>query len=134
MISDIRIRRAHIDLVSPFRTSFGVETARDLLYLEVRGDGITGWGECVAMSEPLYSSEYVDGCETVLRRFLLPLVSASSTAQQFAEAVRAIRGHYMAKAVLETALLDHQLRVQGVSLGTRSWWSSNAVSTTALAM
>lgn len=118
MISDIRIRRAHIDLVSPFRTSFGVETARDLLYLEVRGDGITGWGECVAMSEPLYSSEYVDGCETVLRRFLLPLVSASSTAQQFAEAVRAIRGHYMAKAVLETALLDHQLRVQGVSLGT----------------
>ncbi|MFZ9731579.1 MAG: o-succinylbenzoate synthase, partial [Ilumatobacteraceae bacterium] len=66
MITDIRLRRAHIDLVSPFRTSFGVETARELLYLEVRGDGITGWGECVAMSEPMYSSEYVEGCETVL--------------------------------------------------------------------
>ncbi|MEY4401463.1 MAG: hypothetical protein RL072_1328 [Actinomycetota bacterium] len=117
MISDIRIRRAHIDLVSPFRTSFGVETARELLYLEVRGDGVTGWGECVAMSEPLYSSEYVDGCETVLRRFLLPLVSTTTTAQHFAEEVRAIRGHYMAKAVLETALLDFQLRSERRSLG-----------------
>lgn len=116
-ISEIRLRRAHIDLVSPFRTSFGVETARDLLYLEVRGDGVAGWGECVAMSEPMYSSEYVDGCEAVLRRFLLPLVTAHTTAQQFAEAARDIRGHYMAKAVLETALLDCQLRGEGVSLG-----------------
>ena len=118
MITEIRLRRAHIDLVSPFRTSFGVETARDLLYIEVIGDGITGWGECVAMSEPMYSSEYVDGCEEVLRRFLLPLVTPTTTAEQFSDAARQFRGHYMAKAVLETALLDHQLRVQGVSLGT----------------
>lgn len=117
MITDVRLRRAHIDLVSPFRTSFGVETARDLLYLEVRGEGITGWGECVAMSEPMYSSEYVDGCEAMLRRFLLPLVTSRTTAQQFADAARDFRGHYMAKAVLETALLDFQLRSEGVSLG-----------------
>ncbi|MFZ9806079.1 MAG: o-succinylbenzoate synthase, partial [Ilumatobacteraceae bacterium] len=118
MIREIRLRRAHIELVSPFRTSFGVETARELLYLEVHGDGITGWGECVAMSEPMYSSEFVDGCEAMLRRFLLPLVTPTTTAEQFTEAARQFRGHYMAKAVLETALLDHQLRAQGVSLGT----------------
>ncbi len=116
MISGIRLRRAHIDLVSPFRTSFGVETARNLLYLEVSGDGATGWGECTAMSEPMYSSEYVDGCEEVLRRFLLPLVTPSMTAAEFTTAASGIRGHYMAKAVLETALLDHQLRAQNVSL------------------
>jgi len=117
MISEVRLRRAHIDLVAPFRTSFGVETARELLYLEVVGEGGSGWGECVAMSEPMYSSEYVDGCEEVLRRFLLPLVTPTTTAEQFNEAARQFRGHYMAKAVLETALLDHQLRAQGVSLG-----------------
>ncbi|NBN90796.1 MAG: o-succinylbenzoate synthase, partial [Actinobacteria bacterium] len=116
MITEVRLRRAHIELVSPFRTSFGVETARELLYLEVIGDGVTGWGECVAMSEPMYSSEFVDGCEEVLRRFLLPLVSPNTTAEHFHEAARQFRGHYMAKAVLETALLDHQLRAQGVSL------------------
>ena len=118
MIREIRLRRAHIELVSPFCTSFGVETARELLYLEVHGDGLTGWGECVAMSEPMYSSEFVDGCEAMLRRFLLPLVTPTTTAEQFTEAARQFRGHYMAKAVLETALLDHQLRAQGVSLGT----------------
>jgi O-succinylbenzoate synthase len=118
MISEIRLRRAHIDLVSPFRTSFGVESTRDLLYLEVSGDGVTGWGECVAMNEPMYSSEYVDGCEAMLRRFLLPLVQRDTTAQSFAKSASGIRGHYMSKAVLETALLDFQLRCDGVSLGT----------------
>ena len=118
VITEIRLRRAHIDLVSPFRTSFGVETARDLLYIEVSGDGVIGWGECVAMSEPMYSSEYVDGCEEVLRRFMLPLVQSNTTAESFTESVRGIRGHSMAKAVLETALLDFQLRGAGVSLGT----------------
>ncbi len=118
MISGIRLRRAHIDLVSPFRTSFGVETTRDLLYLEVFGDGASGWGECVAMSAPMYSSEYVDGCEAVLRRFLLPQVGSSTTAEAFAAAVEGIRGHYMSKAVLETALLDFWLRCDGVSLAT----------------
>lgn len=117
MIAEVRLRRAHIELVAPFRTSFGVETARDLLYIEVVGDGVSGWGECTAMSEPMYSSEYVDGCEEVIRRFLLPHLSPESTAQSFADAVRGVRGHYMAKAVVETALLDHQLRRHGVSLG-----------------
>ena len=118
MIDEIRLRRAHIELVAPFRTSFGVETARELLYLEVVGDGVSGWGECTAMSEPMYSSEYVDGCEDVLRKFLLPKVTTRSTAQSFNESVSGIRGHFMAKAVLETALLDHQLRCEGRSFAS----------------
>lgn len=70
------------------------------------------------MSEPMYSSEYVDGCETMLRRFMLPLVQRDTTAQSFAKLASGIRGHYMSKAVLETALLDFQLRCEGVSLGS----------------
>ena len=35
-------------------------------------DEAEGWGECVAMSDPLYSSEYVDAAADVLRRFLVP--------------------------------------------------------------
>jgi O-succinylbenzoate synthase len=118
MIDEVCVRRARVELVAPFRTSFGVETARELLYLEVVGDGASGWGECVAMSEPTYSSEYVDGCEAVLRRFMLPLVRRETTAQSFNVSVAGIRGHYMAKAVLETALLDHQLRREGTSFAS----------------
>ena len=134
MIRGVEVRRARIALVSPFRTSFGTETGRELLYLRVAGDegrdsaagggtagvdawGVAdGWGECVAMSEPGYSSEYVDGCEDVLRRFLLPLVGPDTTAAAFHDAARAVRGHAMAKATLETALLDRDLRLAGTSL------------------
>ncbi|MFA5774577.1 MAG: hypothetical protein WC864_04260, partial [Ilumatobacteraceae bacterium] len=82
-IRSVEIVRAHIDLIAPFRTSFGVETDRDLLYLHVLGDDAEGWGECVAMAGPVYSSEYVDGCEEVIRRYLLPLVNQQSTAETF---------------------------------------------------
>lgn len=117
-ISHIEIVRAHIELVAPFRTSFGVETDRDLLYVHVVGDDCEGWGECVAMVDPLYSSEYVDGCEEVIRRYLLPLVRASETAESFVKATAPIRGNFMAKAAVEAALLDYQLRVAKRSLAS----------------
>jgi O-succinylbenzoate synthase len=117
-IEAVEIRRARIELVSPFRTSFGTQTHRDLLYVRVIGDAEEGWGECVAMSEPHYSSEWVDGCEEVIRRFLLPMLAPDSTAESFIASARSIRGNAMAKATLEAALLDHQLRAAGVSLGT----------------
>ena len=117
-IRRIEFVRAHIELVAPFRTSFGVETDRDLLYIHVLGDDHEGWGECVAMAAPLYSSEYVDGCEEVIRRYLLPLVNANTTAESFVAAAAPIRGHFMAKAALEAALLDYQLRVAKQSLAS----------------
>ena len=117
-ISHIELVRAHIELVAPFRTSFGVETDRDLLYVHVIGDDQEGWGECVAMAAPLYSSEYVDGCEEVIRRYLLPLVEPQATAESFVAAAMSIRGNFMAKAAVEAALLDYQLRVAKQSLAS----------------
>ena len=117
-IGSVEIVRAHIDLVAPFRTSFGVETDRDLLYVHVLGDDEEGWGECVAMAGPVYSSEYVDGCEEVIRRYLLPLVNQQSTAEDFVAAANPIRGNFMAKAAVEAALLDYQLRNAKQSLAS----------------
>ena len=77
-LEGVELRRIAMPLVSPFRTSFGTQTARDILLLRaVTADG-EGWGECVAMSDPLYSSEYVDATADVLRRFFLPTLAASS--------------------------------------------------------
>ena len=108
MIRRIEIVRAHINLVSPFRTSFATEVDRNLLYVRVVGDDEEGWGECVAMAAPLYSSEYVDGCEEVMKRYLIPMISASTTAEEFVQNSAAIRGNFMAKAAIEAALLDYQ--------------------------
>jgi len=112
------IVRARIDLVTPFRTSFGTETTRHLLFLRLVGDDAEGWGECVAMTTPRYSAEYVDGCDEVIRRFLLPMVGRETTAEEFVAEAVAVRGHPMAKSVVEAALLDHQLRARGVSLAS----------------
>lgn len=116
MIRGIELIDARIDLVSPFRTSFGTQTYRDLLFVRVLDDEVEGWGECVAMSEPGYSSEYVDGCRAVIERFLLPFVGRETTAEEFVERAREVRGNFMAKAAVEAALLDRQLRLAGKSL------------------
>jgi O-succinylbenzoate synthase len=106
-------------LVRPFRTSFGTEVDRDILLVRVHtDDGADGWGECVAGQAPLYSSEYADGAEHVIRRHLLDRLAdlADVSAASVAPALAAIKGHRMAKATVEMAVLDAELRTRQVSL------------------
>ena len=72
----VELHRVAMPLVRPFETSFGRQTARDVLLVRVRTDVGDGWGECVAMSDPVYSSEYVDGCESIIRHYLAPALIA----------------------------------------------------------
>lgn len=118
-VTGFELRRIAMPLVSPFRTSFGVEHDRDVLLVRaVTEDGAEGWGECVAMSEPLYSSEYVDGAAEVIRRFLIPAVLSLPDADPYLVEVpfAKIKGHPMAKAAVQTALLDAKLRTAGLPL------------------
>ncbi|MFI5937660.1 o-succinylbenzoate synthase [Actinoplanes sp. NPDC051494] len=118
-LTGVELRRVAMPLVSPFRTSFGTETARDVLLVRVVTDGAEGWGECVAMSDPRYSSEYVDAAADVLRRFLVPTLAAAPRLDGNAvgRALSGFKGHWMAKAALETAVLDAELRSAGRSFG-----------------
>ena len=115
------LRRLELPLVSPFRTSFGTELHRDVLLVRAVGaDGAEGYGECVAGITPGYSAEYVDGAHEVVRRFLIPAlaelehIDATRAEQVFA----AVKGHPMAKAAVQTAILDAQLRVAGMSFAS----------------
>lgn len=122
IITSVRLHRLSIPLVAPFTTSFGTEHTREALLVELGADSsagpVTGWGECVAMEEPLYSAEYVDGCAEVIRRWLVPALTAVDdlVAETVAHRVRHVVGHPMAKAALEMAVLDAQLRAAGQSL------------------
>jgi o-succinylbenzoate synthase len=118
-IEAVELRRISLPLIAPFRVSFGVEHQRDILLVRVVAGEVEGWGECVAMARPLYSPEYVDGAEDVIRRHLLPRLfeAGDVSADQVAELLRPIHGHPMAKAALEMAVLDAELRGAGVSLG-----------------
>ena len=118
-IEAVELRRIHLPLVSPFRTSFGTQTERDVLLIQVKGPDSDGWGECVAMSEPLYSAEYVDGAQAVIRDHLLPRLGLlpDVPAHGVAPALAAVKGHPMAKAALEMAVLDAELSARDESLG-----------------
>ena len=104
-LTGVELRRISMPLVAPFRTSFGVETTRDILLLRAVLDGPSGesegWGECVAMSDPLYSSEYVDASVDVLKRFLLPKLFAAGSRGRCRgrAALEPFKGHWMSKAV-----------------------------------
>ncbi|GII62714.1 o-succinylbenzoate synthase [Sphaerisporangium krabiense] len=116
-ITGVELRRIAMPLVAPFRTSFGTETARDVLLVRVVTPESEGWGECVAMSEPLYSSEYADGAADVLRRFLVPALTALRDVDAYGveRALAPFKGHRMAKTALECAVLDAELRAAGRS-------------------
>jgi O-succinylbenzoate synthase len=114
----VELRRIKLSLVAPFETSFGVQTERDVLLLKaITSDG-EGWGECVASEEPNYSSEYVDGAQHVLIHHLLPkLLDLKLAAADVATLLHSVHGHRMAKAAIEMAVLDAELRARGESFG-----------------
>lgn len=114
------LRRISLPLVAPFRTSFGVQSEREVLLIRAESPDSEGWGECVAMSEPLYSSEYLAAAEDVIQNHLLPRLFAKRevTASSVAEILRPVRGHPMAKGAVEMAILDAELKEAGTSFGS----------------
>lgn len=117
-LRSLELRRIALDLVTPFRTSFGVEEHRDILLLRVTTDVGEGWGECVAMVEPAYSPEFVNGAELVIAEHFWPILVAGGEldAADVAHRLHRYKGHPMAKAALEMALLDAELRAGATNL------------------
>ncbi|MFJ3365702.1 o-succinylbenzoate synthase [Streptomyces anthocyanicus] len=114
-LTGVELRHIEMPLVAPFRTSFGIATTREALLLRVVTGAGEGWGECVAMASPLYSSEYADAAADVLRRHLVPALAAVDRldAVAVAPALAPFQGHRMAKAALEMGVLDAELRAEG---------------------
>jgi len=114
----VELRRIRLSLVAPFETSFGVQTERDVLLLRVSTEQGDGWGECVAGEEPVYSSEYVEAAQHVMINHLLPrLLGQEVQAADVGRLLRPVHGHQMAKAAIEMAVLDAELRSRGESFG-----------------
>ncbi len=126
-IDAIVLRQVAMPLRFRFRTSFGETTVKRFLLVEVRSEGLSGWGECVAEDTPYYSPETVGTAREILTRFLSPLVLGRDLAgpPEFDRLALRVRGNRMAKGALETALRDLFARAAGTSLsrdlgGTRS--------------
>jgi o-succinylbenzoate synthase len=77
-----------------------------------------GWGECTALPEPTYSSEYTAGAAMVSQRYLAPALLRARVRRstEVVPALRGVKGHSMAKAAFEAALLDAELKSAGLRL------------------
>lgn len=113
----VELREVALPLVSPFRTSLGTQTVRTALIVRVLTDEGEGWGECAAEDEPTFCAEYLPGAADVIKRFVLPaLAPLDLDPAAVAPALEHLRGHRMAKAAVEMAVLDCWLRSRRTSL------------------
>ncbi len=118
-LDGFELRVLHLPLVSPFTTSFGTETVREVIVVRALTADGEGWGEIVTQADPLYSSEYTQGAWDVALRFFAPALLDRRTLapEDVTGVLEPFKGHRMAKAGLELAVLDAALRAAGRPLG-----------------
>jgi o-succinylbenzoate synthase len=117
-IESVTIRELHMPLVHFFETSFGRTTERRVMLVELRIDGITAWGECVAGEHPYYSEESIATAWYAISEELAPALAGReiSSGRDVPALLNRVRGHRMAKAALENAVWDAEAQLKQVPL------------------
>lgn len=112
------LRQIQMPLVHFFETSFSRTYKRDIILVEVRSDGLSGWGEVTAGENPFYNEEWTGSAWPILRDYAVPRVLGRElkSACDVAPLTAHIRGHNMARGGLETAVWDLAARREGVPL------------------
>ena len=117
-IESINLREINMRLRSPFETSFGVTQDRRILLVEVKADGLAGWGEVTTDATPSYNPETTQTAWHIISDFIAPSLIGKNlaAASDFPELTDGIRGHHMAKAGVENALWDIEAQQRGLPL------------------
>ncbi|MBO1911432.1 o-succinylbenzoate synthase, partial [Microvirga sp. 3-52] len=103
----------------PFTTSFGTQQLREFALVEVKSDnGITGWGECVTMKEPLYIEEFTDASLLMLEKFLIPIVLNNDIEHpdDLEKLFKPFKRNHLAKSSIEGAIWDLYAKENNLSL------------------
>jgi o-succinylbenzoate synthase len=123
----LTLREIHLQLLSPFVTSFGKSDLRRIVLVEAEIDGVTGWGESTAGENPFYSYETTETAWLILRDYLWPMLRDRevTSATEVWDLLAGVRGHNMAKAAIETAFWDAEAKQKNIPLaqllgGTRA--------------
>jgi len=107
-IERIELFHLRIPLVRPFVTSVARYVDREMLIVRAESGGVSGWGEVPAPAAPLYSAETSQTAWHIIRDFLGPRLKGREFANPgpVSELFSFVRGHPMAKAGIEMAVLD----------------------------
>lgn len=107
-IDSVEMFVVRMPLVKPFETSFSIQTHREALLLKIISDDVCGWGECVTSPDPYYCYETNATASHIIQNFLIAILTATNnfTIEEVLQKFEKIRGHHMAKAAVENALMD----------------------------
>jgi O-succinylbenzoate synthase len=119
-IEAIELIRVELELETPMLTSHDLVRRRPVLFVRVVTDAGEGFGECSALESPTYTEEYLSGAAHVLEEVMIPLVLAAHPASvdETMRSLAGVRGNAMARAALEMAVLDADLRAKRRSLAS----------------
>ena len=115
----IELKLVKEPLKQTFKTSLQTVTERESLIVRVTsGEGLEGFGECVAFSTPWYTEETVVGSRFIIEQVLMPLLlnKTLGSPKQVAELFAAVKGNHMAKSAIETAVWDLFAKKRGLPL------------------
>ncbi|MGO4590662.1 o-succinylbenzoate synthase [Paenarthrobacter sp. 2TAF44] len=114
----VELRRVRMPLAGEFRTSRGSESVREMLLLRWVTDNSEGWAECAADAEPVYFPERLESARLLIAEVLVPLLAKIPTLDAAGAhvAMKRVPGNPLAKAALESAILDAELRAHGMSM------------------
>lgn len=108
-IQSIDLHTVLLPYLAPFETSFGAETDKVALLVELKtAEGVIGWGERSIELWPGYGHETAHMAQHILSEFLVPASLGATVAdpREFPTLLRRFRGNQHTRAGLETAVRD----------------------------
>lgn len=126
-IEEVVLRIIKLPLKEPFTTSLWTTPHKTPIVVEMRGAGISGWGEGAVPLFPFYNHETPQTVLHILKDFALPLFfkEKPATPREAAKLLKRIQRNGFARAALEMAYWDWTAKVEGKPLyqllgGTRN--------------
>src|SRR5262249_32613790 len=119
-VEAVEVWGLRLPLVTPFRTSQHSDDGRGPPLVCAHPTEGAGWADCAVSPGPFYEPEFLPGARAVIAEYLVPMLTAAPavTAARVQAVLAPIKGHQMAKAALETAVFDAELRAKHMSFAT----------------
>jgi O-succinylbenzoate synthase len=117
-IDEIVVRVLRLPLKEPFTTSSWTTPHKTPIVVELKGQGLSGWGEAAVPLFPFYNHESPQTVLHILKDFAIPIFSKErpESPQEANKALKRIQRNGFARGVLEMAYWDWSAKKAGLPL------------------
>ncbi len=106
-VKRIELHILEIPLQTPFTNSLKTVRNKEVLLMTISDGEEIGWSECAAEPDPFYYWETIKSVMDIAKIYLIPAIKAKPLSiLDLPQRFNHVRGHPMAKAMIENALFD----------------------------